>query len=303
MAAVINRGSTPKLLWEGLNTIWGIAYKNYTPQWKKLFEIANSQKAYEEDVGLVGMGLAPQKPEGESLKYDTMKQGVVSRYTNITYALGYVITREEFEDVLYPQFGTDRTIALARSMHQTKENVGANIFNRGFNGSFVGGDGVSLFSTSHPTEGGNLSNRPAVDTDISENSLEQGAIDIADFRDNRQNRIEVRPRKVAVPIQSMFQIKRILGNPLRPATSDRDINALFADGTYPEGFTVNNYFSDSDAWFILTDCPKGLRHFVRIEAQFEDDNDFDTKNGKFSGYERYTFGWTDWRGAYGSEGN
>jgi len=302
MAGVITRGSLPKLLWPGLNQIWGAAYNEYISEWKDVFEINMSDKAYEEDVGLVGMGLAPQKPEGQAIQYDTMKQNYVSRYTNLAYALGFVITREELADCLYPKFGTDRSKALAFSMHQTKENIGANVLNRAFDTEYTGGDGVTLLNSSHPTDGGTLSNTLSAAADLSEAALETACIDIANFRDNRNNRIAIRPSKLIVPVNVMFDAERILKNPFQPDTAERNINSLYQMGMIPEGYRVNHYLSDSDAWFIMTDCPNGLRYFEREAPRFEDDNDFDTKNAKFSAYERYSFGWTDWRGIYGSPG-
>lgn len=303
MAGVITRGSFPKGLWPGLNQIWGLSYNQYVAEWKEIFEQNISEKAYEEDVGLVNMGLAPQKQEGQSIQYDTMKQNFVSRYTNLAYALGFVITREELADCLYEKFGPERTETLAHSMQQTKENVCANILNYAFASSgHTGGDGVVLCSTSHPTEGGTLSNRISTAADLSEAVLETAIIDIADFRDNRNNHIAIRPKKLIIPPQLMFDAERILKNPFQPDTAERNINAMYQMGMIPEGYRVNHYLSDTDAWFILTDCPTGLRYFEREPARFEQDNDFDTKNAKFSCYERYSVGWTDWRGIYGSPG-
>jgi len=302
MAGVITTGSTPKLLWPGLNSMWGLAYNEHVPQWKEIFPTFKSDKAYEEDVGLTGMGLAPVKPEGDSLVYDTMKQSFVSRYTNIAYSLGYIITREEIADNLYGQFGGQRARNVAFSMNQSKENVAANILNRAFNASYTGGDGVSLINSSHPTEGGTLSNTLTTAADLSEASLEQALIDIKDFRDNRNNHISYMGESLVVPHQLEFEATRILKNPERPGTADRDISAMYKMGSLPGGIKVNVYLTDSDAWFILTSCPDGLKHFSREAPRFEADNDFDTKNAKFSGYERYSFGWTDWRGIYGSPG-
>jgi len=302
MAAVITTGSTPKLLWPGLNAIWGMEYNEYLPQWKACFEMNQSEKNYEEDIGMTGMGLAPVKPEGTSLSYDTMKQSYVSRYTNVAYAIGFVITREEIADNLYAEFGAQRTRNISFSMHQTKENVGANIFNRAFNSSYLGGDGVSLVNASHPTEGGTLSNTLAVAADLSEASLEQALIDISEFRDNRNNRIRVMGESLIIPYQLLFDAERILKNPQRPGTADRDINAMKQLGMLPKGIIVNNYLSDTDAWFIKTNCREGLKYFEREAPRFESDNDFATKNALFSGYERYSFGWTDWRSLYGSPG-
>jgi len=302
MSGIISTGSTPKLLWPGLDEIWGLAYKEKIPQWRELFEINYSDKNYEEDVGLTGMGLAPVKVEGEALSYDTMKQSFITRYTNVAYSIGFVITREEIADNLYKQFGAQRAKNVAYSMHQTKENVAANIFNRAFNNSYAGGDGVSLVNALHPTEGGTLSNTLTVAADLSEAALEQAIIDIDQFRDNRNNHIEVKALKLLVPPSLRFDAARILKNPQRPATADRDINAMYTLGVLPQGYTVNNYLTDTDAWFVLTDCPSSLKYFERSAPVFESDNDFTTKNALFSGYERYSFGFTDWRGIYGSPG-
>ena len=211
---------------------------------------------------------------------------------------------EELDDVLYPELARDRTTSLARSMRQTQEITGGNILNNAFDATatYVGGDGVILCSRSHPIQGGTFSNRATVDVDVSENSLEQGVIDIAGFRDNRNIRQKVLPRKVVVSYQNMFEIKRILGNPLRPATADRDINAIYSYDCFPEGVLVSHYLTDADAFFILTDELKGLRHFTRTAARFDNDNDFNTKNGLFSGYYRDSFGWTNPRTIWGSAG-
>jgi hypothetical protein len=302
MAGVISTGSTPKLLWPGLTDIWGLAYNQYPQEWKDLFQSMVSNKNYEEDVGLTGMGLAEVKPEGAALKYDTMKQSFVTRYTNVVYSKGYIITEEEIDDNLYPQFGRDRTENVAFSMVQTKENVGANIFNRAFNNSYPGGDGVSMVNASHPTEGGLLSNTLSVAANLSEAALEDALVDISQFRDNRNNHITIKGRCLAIPSQLMFEATRILKNPQRPDTANRDISAMYQMGVLPEGIKVNHYFSDTNAWFILTNCPKGLKHFQRKAPSFAQDNDFSTKNALFSGSERYSFGWTDWRGVYGSPG-
>lgn len=302
MAGVITRGSLPKLLWEGLNQIFGLSYTTYNSEWKEMFEQNTSEKAYEEDVGLTGMGLAPQKAEGQSIQYDTMKQNYVSRYTNLSYALGYIITREELDDNLYAQFGKERTQNLANSINITREHVGANIFNRAFSGSYTGGDGVSLCNSSHPIEGGTFANQLSVPADLSESSLEQACIDISKLTDARGIKIAVRPQKLIIPTDLMFTAERILKNPAQPDTAERNINALYQMGMVPQGYRVNHYLTDADAWFIITDCPKGLRYFERKAASFEDDNDFDTKNAKYSAYIRYSFGWTDPRGVFASQG-
>lgn len=302
MAGTITTGSTPKLLWPGLDEIWGMAYREKIAQWKECFEINYSEKNYEEDVGLTGMGLAPVKIESEALQYDTMKQTFVTRYFNVAYAIGFIITREEIEDNLYAQFGEQRARNVAFSMHQTKENIAANIFNRAFNASFPGGDGVSMVNASHPTEGGILANTLTVAADLSEAAIEQALIDIDQFRDNRNNHIDIKAAKLLIPSALRWDAYRILRNPERPQTANRDINAMYSAGALPGGIIVNNYLTDTDAWFILTDCPSSLKYFERSSPRFEQDNDFSTKNALFSGYERYSFGWTDWRGVYGSPG-
>jgi hypothetical protein len=301
-SGTITTGSNPKLLWPGLTDIWGLAYNEYQPQWEPLFEHYVSNKKYEEDVGLSGMGLAPVKDEGDALTYDTQKQSYVSRYTNVAYSIGFVITREEMADNQYPDVAPMRTRNIAFSMHQTKENVGANVFNRAFNNSYPGGDGKSLINSAHPTDGGTLSNTLAIAADLSEASIEQALIDISLFRDNRNNLISIQEKCLVVPPQLIFEAYRILKNPQRPGTTDRDISAMYLMGVLPEGIKRNQFLTDSDAWFILTNCPVGLKYFEREAPRLEDDNDFDTKNGKYSGYERYSFGWSDWRGIYGSPG-
>lgn len=299
---VITRGSNPKLLWPGLNAVWGLAYNEYPEEWRQCYELATSTQTYEEDVAMTGFGLAPMKGEGEGLQYDETKQSFVSRYTHLAYSLGYIITREEMADNLYGKVGTQRTQNLASSMRRTKEIVGANVFNRAFSSSYKGGDGVSLINTAHPIEGGTFSNRLAFDADLSEASLEQMVIDIGEAVDNRGIIIHLRPKKLLIPNALRYDAKRILGNPQRPATADRDINALYQYGDIPT-FAINHWLTDSDAWFVLTDCNYGLRHFERQTPKFESDNDFDTKNGKFSGYYRDSFGWTNPRGCWGSAGS
>lgn len=307
--AVITTGNYPKLLWPGLNKIFGMEYAQYPQEWAQCFDTSISKKDYEEDAALSGFGLAPVKTEGNSLYFDTSRQNYITRYTNVSYALGFIITREEIDDNQYAEVAPMRTRCLAYSHHQTKENVAANIFNRAFNGAYVGGDNVSLCNASHPIEGGTFANVP-VDSggalqgvDLAEATLEQAIIDIKqNFRDNRNLRIDLRPQKLLVPVNLQFEAVRILKNPERPATADRDINAMYQMGIMPQGYTVNHYLTDSDAWFVLTDCPVGLRYFDRSPLRFENDNEFDTKNMKYSAYERYVFGWSDPRAIWGSPG-
>jgi len=302
MAGVITTGSFPKLLMPGLKQVWTAALNEFPPQWQALYETYQSEKKYEEDVGLTGMGLAHVKDEADALTYDTMKQNYVTRYTHIAYALGYAITKEEIDDNQYAELGSLRAMAIGKSMRQSKEHVGADKFNRAFDVLYPGGDGKPLISATHPTEGGTLSNTLAIAADLSEASLEQALIDIRQFRDERNNHVEVRALKVAIPDQLQWDLIRILKNPQRPDTANRDINAMYQSGVFPQGYTANIYFTDPKAWFILTDADAGLKHFQRVAPTFENDNDFDTKNALFSGYERYSFGWTNWRAAYGSPG-
>lgn len=305
MSGVITTGSFPKLLWPGLNKIWGMTYQEWEngAEWKQIFEIAKSDKNYEEDVGVTGLAMAPIKNEGDSVQYDTMKQGFVSRYQNITYALGFIISQEEIEDCQYAQMGAQRTRSLAFSMHQTREHVAANILNRAFNSSYKGGDGVSLVNSLHPIENGTFSNTTAFPSDLSEAALEQAAIDIWGFVDPRGNRISILPNKLLVPRQLIFEATRILKNERwRPDTANRDINAMAVLNTFSGGLIANHYLIDPDAWFVLTNCPNGLRCFDRVATEFANDNDFDTTNMKYRARARYAYGWTDPRGLYGSAG-
>ena len=305
MSGVITTGSLPKLLWPGLNRIWGMTYEQWDAgaEWRQIFDTQKSDKNYEEDVGLTGFGLAPVKNEGDSIAFDTMKQGYVSRYQNVTYALGFIITQEEIEDCQYAQVAAQRTKGLAFSMNQTRENVAANILNRAFNAGYPGGDGVSLVNALHPIENGSFSNTLTNAADLSEAALEQAAIDIAGFVDNRGNRIKIMPNKLVIPRQLAFEATRLLKNSQwRPETANRDINAMFVLNTFPGGIIVNHYLTDPDAWFILTNCPGGLKCMDRIATEFADDNDFDTTNMKYRARARYSYGWNDPRGIFGSPG-
>jgi hypothetical protein len=302
MAGVITTGSLPKLLWPGINKTWGNTYTAWAngAEWKELFEVTASHKNYEEDVGVTMFGLAPAKAEGDAISYDSMKQSFVTRYTNVTYALGFIVSLEEEEDNLYPEVATRRTKALAFSMHQTEENVAANIFNRAFSGSYLFGDGQPMISASHPTEVGTYSNQLAIAADLSEAAIEQAAIDIAGFVDSRGNRISILPKKLIIPRQLMFEATRLLKNENKPETANRDINALYLMNTLPQGTVVNHYFTDPNAWFIITNCPEGLKKMDRVSTSFAEDNDFDTTNHKYRARSRYTFGVTDTRCIYGS---
>lgn len=299
--AVITTGTNPKTLWPGLNAIWGRDYQENDQEWRDLFDVETSDQAYEEDLEVTGFGLAPKKPEGQPLAYDTETQGVVKRYTHVAYALGYVVTHEEQKDNLYKQVAERRTQALGFGMRQTKENVAANIYNRGFNSSYVGADGVEMLSTAHPVIGGAQSNELAVAADLSEASLEDLCVQIRQAKNARGLNISLRPTKLIIPSARSFDAYRILESIGQNDTANNAVNALKSRGSIP-AIAENVYLSDDDAFFIRTNAPRGLTMFQREAADFGQDNDFDTKNLKYGAYERYSVGWTDWRGIYGSPG-
>jgi len=302
MSGVITSSSFAKALWPGVNAWYGKSYKDYPEEWSQLFEKNTSRKAYEEDVGISSFGLANAKSEGAPIQYDSDRQGYTSRYNHVVYALGFIITREIYEDDQYDVVGKRKANALARSMRQTKEIIGANVFNRATTSGYTGGDGVTLLSAAHPNvAGGTFSNKPSTDADLSEAALEQANIDIADLRDDRGLLIAAKPKKLVIAPSNMFEAKRILGSDGRVATTNNDLNALKTMGIIPE-VVVNHYLTDSDAWFVLTDVNDGLKYFERRGDAFEMDNDFDTENAKFKATARYSFGWTDPRGVYGSMG-
>lgn len=304
MSGVITSSSFSKLLWPGLNAIYGKAYNDYPVEWDKLFEKNTSDKAYEEDVGLSPLGLAQIKAEGASITYDTERQGFTSRYNHVVYGLGFIITREIYEDDQYAKVGAQKAKALARSLRQTKEIVAANIYNRAFTAGYVGGDGIVLCSTAHlNVAGGTYSNKIATDADLSEAALEQAVIDIAGYRDDRGLLIAAKPEKLVIPYQLQFEAKRILGADGRVGTDLNDPNVLKDMGLFSQ-VVVNHYLSStgSDDWFILTNVKDGLKYFERRADQFEQDNDFDTENAKFKATARYSFGWSDPRAIYGSQG-
>lgn len=300
---VITSSSFAKALWPGVNAWYGKSYNDYPTEWTALgFEQNKSSRAYEEDVGLSSFGLASVKAEGAPISYDSERQGFTTRYNHVVYALGFVITREIYEDDQYDVVGKRKANALARSMRQTKEIIGANVFNRAATAGYTGGDGQTLLSASHPNvAGGTWSNMPATAADLSEAALEQASIDIAAFRDDRGLLIAAKPKKLIIAPANQFEAKRILGTEGRVGTDLNDLNAVKTMGIIPE-VVVNHYLTDSDAWFIVTDTPDGLKYFERRGDQFEMDNDFDTENAKFKATARYSFGWTDPRCLYGSMG-
>lgn len=300
--ATITTGSHPKALWPGVKAWWGRTYDEHKVEHTDLFDTDDSNKAYEEDVQVTGFGLAPVKPEGGGVIYDTETQGFTKRYTHVAYALGFIVTYEELRDNLYETVGKRRGQALAFSMRQTKENVGANVYNRGFNSSYVGGDSVELFSTAHTSKAGNWSNHLTTAADMSEASLEDLVIQIMGATNDRGLKFSNMPKSLIVPRQLWFEANRIVKSTLQNDTANNALNVLNSTGTFPEGIKVNHYLTDADAFFIRTNCPRGMMHFDRDMLPLEQDNDFDTKNAKAKSYERYSFGWTDPRGTYASPG-
>lgn len=303
MVGVINTGSFPKALWEGVNAWFGQKYDQHGTEWTALFESYDSRKNYEEDVQAVSFGLAPEKSEGAGLIYDSMQQGYVSRYTHVAYALGFIVTREEQDDNLYEELSMKRAGLLAYSMAETKENVGANIYNRAFNSSYTGGDSKELVATDHPNSvgGGTFSNELNPAADLSEQSIEDLCIQIGQATNDRGLKMALKPKRLIIPVNLQFEATRILKSTLQNDTGNNAVNALRSMNMIPE-MAVNHYLTDVDAWFIRTDCPEGLKHFNRVSRKLENDNDFDTKNLKASAYERYSFKWSDPRGLYASSG-
>jgi Mu-like prophage major head subunit gpT len=305
---IIASSNFAKALWPGVNAWYGDAYAQYPVEWDKLFEKHTSRKAFEEDVGGSYFSLASVKNEAAPIVYDTSRQGFTSRYNHVVYGLGFIITREIYEDDLYDVVGKQKASALAFSMRQTKEIVGANVYNRAFNTSYVGGDGATLIcsaaggSASAPNiAGGTYTNGPSVACDMSEAALEQACIDIAAFTNDRGLKIAVRPKTLIIPKELMFEAQRILKTEGRVGTDNNDLNALKAMGMIPE-VVVNHYLTDTDAWFIRTDVQNGLKYFERRKDEFDMDEDFDTENAKYKATSRYSFGWTDRRQIYGSPG-
>lgn len=300
--AIINSGSFAKALWPGVNAWYGKAYSEYPVEYTKLFTTHKSTRAFEEDVGVSSFGLAVVKPEGSPISYDSERQAYITRYSHVVYALGFMITREIMDDDLYDVVGQRKAQGLAFSMRQTKEIVAANVYNRAFNATYTGGDGKELLATDHPLfAGGSFANELSTPADLSEAALEQAHIDIAGFVNDRGLLISVRPKTLIIPRQLTFEAKRILAPDGRPGTDTNDVNAMKALGLVPE-VVVNHYLTDADAWFLQTDVPHGMKHFERRGDSFDMDNDFDTENAKFKATARYSFGWTDPRGLFGSAG-
>jgi len=298
----ISTGNHPKALWPGVAGWFGARYNEHSRQYTKLFEVKTSTKNYEELVQQTGFGLAPVKPEGSATAYDSHQQGYVSRGVNVAYSLGYNVTREELADNLYEAVSMRRAGSLAFSFGQTREQVGANVYNRAFSPSYVGGDGVELLSTAHPSVSGNQSNELATAADFSEAALEDLTIQIMNATDPKGLKISITPKCLIVPTSLVYETERVLKSNLRVDTANNDINAIKSMGVIPE-VVVNNYLTDTDAWFIRTGgVEDGLVWYDREGVQFTKDSDFDTDNAKAKGYMRFVAFWGDWRSLYGSPG-
>ncbi len=303
MSTPMNTGTLARLLYPGVNKFFLNKYAEHDQQWDKLFETYDSKRNFEEDVGIVGFGLMNSKPEMASVQYDAMKQGHTVRYTHVTYALGFIISRELVEDNLYSEISLKKASMLAFSARQTKEIIAANVYNRAETSGYVGGDAKTLLATDHPNvSGGTYSNRLTVAANLSEAALEQACIDIRKYTDDRGNRISIMPKSLIIPVDLEFEADRILKTAGRVGTNNNDLNALKAAGKFPGGVHINNYLTSTTAWFIRTNCPEGMKHFKRRGMEFTTDNDFDTENAKFKATERYVFGWTDPKAVYGSAG-
>jgi hypothetical protein len=300
----ISRAQLLKELLPGLNALFGLEYATYGEQHKEIYETETSERSFEEETKLSGFSAAPVKNEGSSLAYDNAQEAFTARYTHETIALGFSLTEEAIEDNLYDSLSGRYTKALARAMAYTKQVKAANVLNNGFNSAFAGGDGVALFSTSHPlVSGGVNSNTPATQADLNETSLENAVIQIAAWTDERGLLIAAKPTKLIVPPSLQFVATRLLETELRVGTADNDINAIKNNGSIPGGYTVNNYLTDNNAWFLCTDVPNGMKHFVRTAMSTGMDGDFDTGNVRYKARERYSFGFSDPLGMFGSQGS
>jgi len=300
----ISRAQLLKELLPGLNALFGLEYAKYDDEHEDMYETESSDRSFEEDLKLSGFNAAPVKDEGSAISYDNAQESFTARYNHETIAMGFAITEEAMEDNLYDSLSARYTKALARAMAYTKQVKAVNPFNNGFSGgSYNSGDGVDLFSTSHPlVSGGTNANTPSTQADLNETSLEAGIITIAGWTDERGLLIAAQPRKLIIPPNLMFVAQRVLKSELRVATADNDINAIKSMGIIPDGFAVNHYLTDTDAWFVMTDIPNGFKHFVRTAMETSMDGDFDTGNVRYKARERYSFGVSDPLGAYGSSG-
>ena len=296
----ISRAQLVKELEPGLNALFGLEYKSYANEHAEIFDTESSDRAFEEEVMLSGFANAAVKPEGQGVQFDDAQETFTARYTNETIALAFAITEEAIEDNLYDRLASRYTKALARSMANTKQVKAAAVLNNGFNANFAGGDGVALFATNHPTIAGTFSNELAVASDLNETSLEQALIDIAAMTDERGLKIAARGMKLVIPSALQFTADRLMKSEGRTGTADNDINAVKNMGMIPEGYTVNHFLTSNKKWFIKTDVPNGLKHFVRSPIKTSMEGDFDTGNVRYKARERYVFGFSDPRGIFGS---
>ena len=300
----ISRAQLLKELLPGLNALFGLEYARYGEEHKEIYETETSERSFEEETKLSGFSAAPVKNEGSAIAYDNAQEAFTARYQHETIALGFSITEEAIEDNLYDSLSARYTKALARAMSYTKQVKAASVLNNGFSSSYPGGDNVALFSDSHPlVSGGTNSNIPVVPTDLNETALENAVIQIAAWTDERGLLIAAKPKKLIIPPALQFVATRLLETSLRVGTNDNDINALKNNGSIPEGYTINHFLTDPDAWFLITDVPNGLKHFVRTPLQNSMDGDFDTGNIRYKARERYSFGYSDPLGIWGSQGS
>ena len=300
----ISRAQLLKELLPGLNALFGLEYKRYGEEHKEIYETETSERSFEEETKLSGFSAAPVKNEGQAVAYDNAQEAWTARYNHETIALGFSLTEEAIEDNLYDSLSARYTKALARAMAYTKEVKGANILNNAFNASYVGGDGKSLCNSAHPlVYGSTISNVPATAADLNETSLENAVIQISLWTDERGLLIAAKPKKLIIPSALQFVATRLLETELRVGTTDNDINALKNNGSIPGGYTVNHWLTDTNAWFLSTDVPNGLKHFVRTPLSTSMDADFDTGNARYKARERYSFGWSDYLGIFGSQGS
>ena len=300
----ISRAQLLKELLPGLNALFGLEYARYGEQHKEIYDTEQSERSFEEETKLSGFSAAPVKNEGSAIAYDNGQEAFTARYNHETIALGFAITEEAVEDNLYDSLSARYTKALARAMAYTKQVKAAAVINNGFSSQYVGGDGVSLFSTAHPLVGGGTnSNRPSTGADLNETSLENAVIQIAAWTDERGLLIAAKPRKLIIPPNLQFVATRLLETSLRVGTTDNDINALKNNGSIAEGYTVNNFLTDTNGWYLTTDVPNGLKHFERTALTNSMDGDFDTGNVRYKARERYSFGWSDPLGMFGSPGS
>jgi len=298
----ISRSQLVKELEPGLNALFGLEYKNYANEHADIFDQENSDRAFEEEVMLSGFANAQVKAEGSGVTFDSANETFTARYTHETIALAFAITEEALEENLYDRVSSRYTKALARSMANAKQVKAANVLNRGFNSSYTGGDGLELFSTAHVIVSGTEQNELSTAADLNETSLEQAMIDIAALTDERGLKIAAQGRKMVVPSALQFTAERLLKSVGRIGTADNDISAVVSMNVIPQGYVVNHYLTDTDAWFIKTDVPNGLKHFVRAPIKTAMEGDFETGNVRYKARERYSFGWSDWRGVFGSPG-